>query len=528
MRSTRVAQYPFIIIVFALLALTIGAVPQARAPIGPPGGCTCSLSSVPAYGQEGTTISLVLTVSVSILTTTTYQFRFNVRDPAAATYQSQLMNHTTTPGQTEFTIILNYPGQYIAGSNSLLGRYFASVDQFMPSPGTNVANSTFILGVTDSSSYERTQTINVQGTRYNATEPVTVTIRTQTSSTTVYSQTILAGSNGIVTASWKIPRNATIDNYIVSLTGITTHKNPPDTQTVSVRVATMSISGIQSKKTSYQRTDAMEFSFQPSYPDGSIPSTGVGLLLLTGPGGKGVTLTATYNSTTQTFNTTYLTTITNQTGTWTASLGTHGYSDAFGNTGPGIVLTNSPQLLTATISIVVSTNTNVAVGQQLRFNVTGTYPDGTSVQTGTLRSYLIYSGTPGINDTVPTVYDSGLRGWIGTYTARQGDVGGLWSLDISLSDSSTPSNSGSATRAITIQNGNSSNNSASFPLFYFGIIAAIIAGLLIAMIMVFKKRRVGHASLKIDLEAVHSEAGRIESQEFFKTIKEQVDKEKGQ
>lgn len=101
-------------------------------------------------------------------------------------------------------------------------------------------------------------------------------------------------------------------------------------------------------------------------------------------------------------------------------------------------------------------------------------------------------------------------------------------MDISLSDSSTPADSGSATRAITIQNGNSSNNAPGFPLYYFGIIAAMIAGLLIAMIMVFKKRRVGHASLKIDLEAVHSEAGRIESQEFFKTIKEQVDKEKGQ
>lgn len=514
--------------VLASFALTLGTVPLVRAPISPPGGCTCSLSSVPAYGQEGTTISLVLDVSVGIITTTTYQFRFNVRDPAGTTHTSQFMNHTTTPGQTEFTIVVAYPGQYITGTNSLVGKYTATVDETMPSAGTNVANSTFILGIADSSSYERTQTINVQGSGYNAAEPVTVTIKTLTSSTTVFSQLIPAGPNGVVTASWKIPRNATIDNYVVSLTGTTTTKNPPDSQTVYVRAATISITTLQSKKSTYQRTDTMEFSFQPTYPDSSIPSTGVGLLTLTGPSGKGLTLTATYNGTTQTFNATYLTTITNQTGTWTASLGTHGYSDAFGNTGPGVVLTSSPQLLAATISIVVSTNTNIAVGQQLRFNVTGTYPDGTAVQSGTLRAYLIYSGTPGINDTVPTVYDSGLGGWIGTYTARQGDVGGLWSLDISLSDSSSPADSGSATRAITIQNGNNSNNSASFPLYYFGIIAAIIAGLLIAMIMVFKKRRVGHASLKIDLEAVHSEAGRIESQEFFKTIKEQVDKEKGQ
>src|SRR5260370_179074 len=67
---------------------------------------------------------------------------------------------------------------------------------------------------------------------------------------------------------------------------------------------------------------------------------------------------------------------------------------------------------------------------------------------------------------------------------------------------------------------------ASFSLYSFGIIAAIIAGLLIAFFLVFKRHRVTHARLKIDLEAVHSEAGRIESSEFFQSVKDQVRKEK--
>ena len=54
----------------------------------------------------------------------------------------------------------------------------------------------------------------------------------------------------------------------------------------------------------------------------------------------------------------------------------------------------------------------------------------------------------------------------------------------------------------------------------------MIAGILIAVFLVFKKHRVTHARLKIDLEAVHSEAGRIESSEFFKSVKDQVRKEK--
>jgi len=42
---------------------------------------------------------------------------------------------------------------------------------------------------------------------------------------------------------------------------------------------------------------------------------------------------------------------------------------------------------------------------------------------------------------------------------------------------------------------------------------------------VFKKRRrTTSASLKIDLEAVKSEAGRIEGQDFFQSIRDQVKK----
>ena len=103
-------------------------------------------------------------------------------------------------------------------------------------------------------------------------------------------------------------------------------------------------------------------------------------------------------------------------------------------------------------------------------------------------------------------------------------TGGLWSLVVTASDSPTPPNTGSATRAITVQNTTSGNQ--SFPLYYFGIIAALLALLLLAVFLAFRRRKVTHARLKIDLDAVRSEAGRIESTDFFKSVKEQVAKEK--
>jgi uncharacterized protein YlbG (UPF0298 family) len=49
---------------------------------------------------------------------------------------------------------------------------------------------------------------------------------------------------------------------------------------------------------------------------------------------------------------------------------------------------------------------------------------------------------------------------------------------------------------------------------------------LIGAFLVFRRRKIRYARLKIDLDAVRSEAGRIESQDFFKSVKEQVKKEK--
>jgi hypothetical protein len=500
-----------------LPALSFNLVPRVYADV------PFSLNAVPASGQEGTTVSLVLSVTGAV-PNSQYRFRFSVTDPSGRTVQSLMENYTTPPNQDTFTLIVLYPGPSLQGSNTLVGQYNAKVDELWPTAAAGVAGTSFILSITDSLSYQRTQTVNIQASGYNASEAVTVSIRTQTTSTQVFSAFLLANGAGVVATSWKIPVNATIDTYVVSMTGSSTFKNPADSERVSVGRAIMIISSITSLKSVYQRTETMSFSFLPTYPDGSTASTGVGLLTIAGPSGKGVTLTATYDSTTQTFDAYYQTMLDNQTGTWTASLGGHAYSDVYGNNGPGIIVTNSPQLTTIPLTVRITTNSTVVVGQQLKLNATVTYPDGTVFQPGAVKAFLLYSGTPVVNDTVPIVFDTTLGIWVGTYTIRPSDTGGLWSLVVRASDSPTPPNTGSATRAITVQNTTSGN--ASFPLFYFGIIAALIAALLFAFFFAFRRRKTTHARLKIDLDAVRSEAGRIESTDFFKSVKEQVQKEK--
>lgn len=486
-----------------------------------------SLNSVPAATQEGNSVSLILTVSsFSSTISTTYSFRFTVTAPSGTLYQSQLVNYTTVPGQDQFTILVAFPSPTFPGMDSNVGKYAASVDQLTPVAALGVATSSFVVSLTDAAVYQRTQTVSIQASGYNASEAVTVDIRAQTTSTLVYSQQLPASSSGVVATSWSIPVNASIDTYDLSITGSGTIKNPSDFQRFSVNTAIMTIASIVSSKTIYQKTETMKFSFQPKYPDGSSSSTGVGLLNLMDPNRNNQTLTATYDATTQTFNASFTTTAGSQTGAWIASLSSHSYSDAYGNTGPGTRVSTAPQLAPATLSVNVATGTNFVVGQQARFNASVTFPDGTALTSGTVRAYFLYSGTPVINDSIPLVFDTGLGLWIGTYTPQPSDTGGLWSLVFKASDSSSPPDSGSATRAITLQNNNnpSSGSSASLPLYFFGIIAALIAGLLIATFLAFRRRKETHARLKIDLEAVRSEAGRIENQDFFKSIKDQVTK----
>ncbi|TMI25861.1 PKD domain-containing protein, partial [Candidatus Bathyarchaeota archaeon] len=102
-------------------------------------------------------------------------------------------------------------------------------------------------------------------------------------------------------------------------------------------------------------------------------------------------------------------------------------------------------------------------------------------------------------------------------------IAGTYTVELNVTD-----NSGStavSTQTVIITDRPSSSN-VSFPLYYFGILAALIAALLIGAFLALRRHKVTHARLKIDLEAVKAEAGRIENQEFFQSVKDQLKKDK--
>src|SRR5438094_21606 len=130
-----------------------------------------------------------------------------------------------------------------------------SVDAQSLASRTDVASSHFLILLTDRSEYQRTDTVSIVGASYDPSDSVTVTIVRQTTSTVVFSQTVTASPSGIVATTWKIPKNATIDNYSVSMTGTSNlAKNPPDLQSFSVNAAVISIASLSTAKSTYERT----------------------------------------------------------------------------------------------------------------------------------------------------------------------------------------------------------------------------------------------------------------------------------
>jgi len=614
--QAKVTRYAVLFVLSSLSTLVFAGLPVVHAPTT---GTQYTLTPLPFISQEGYAINLILSVS-GALPITPYQFNFYVRDPSTKIWTSVVENYTTSLGETQFGIILAYPSAAFIGlgTNSLVGQpaYVGWVNQLKPPPTSNpvaVTPNGFYFILTDHTEYQRTQTVGIRASGYNASETATVIIRTQTTSTVVLNATTTASSAGLVTGSWKIPRNAVLDNYVVSVTGKSTAKSPADAQGFVGRAASMSIPTLTSSQTSYQRTERMSFSFKSSYPDGQYADTGTALIVLTSPGGSSVSRTAVYDSVAQTFNATYKTFPNNQTGAWTASLGINGFDDGFGNTGPSLApVTTSPQLQVATLTITITSKSYFAIGEQIKFNATIQYPDLTELtaQSGQSSAFLLFSGG-GHNDTITQfVFDSTLNFWVGTYTPGN-EPGGLWSLTVSGADSTSPANSGKATKTIQLQdriptasytftsgilltsaavtfNGTASfdpdgtivsyawvfgdgstgtgatpahsysvagnyvvklnvtdnsgstavstqtitimdkaSSNVSLPLYYFGILAALIAALLIGAFLALRRHKVTHARLKIDLEAVKAEAGRIENQEFFQSVKDQLKKDKG-
>src|SRR6266571_7156181 len=195
--QAEATRYAVLFVLSAFSTLALAGLPLVHAPTT---GTQYTLTPFPFISQEGYTITLILSVS-GALPGTQYQFNFYVRDPSTKIWGSITESYTTSLGETQFGIILAYPSAAFVGlgTNSLVGQpaYVGWVNQLTPPPASNpvaVTPNGFYFILTDHTEYQRTQTVGIRASGYNASETATIIIRTQTSSTVVLNATTTASS----------------------------------------------------------------------------------------------------------------------------------------------------------------------------------------------------------------------------------------------------------------------------------------------------------------------------------------------
>lgn len=185
--------------------------------------------------------------------------------------------------------------------------------------------------------------------------------------------------------------------------------------------------------------------------------------------------------------------------------------------------TQTFSLTAATLTVVVNVpNNSLGLGDRLTIYAPITYPDGTSLNQGTVTALLSSAGRS-IGGSISLKYDGTGARWVGNYTVGGNDPSGTWLVQVSASDpyGNTGQNSASLSASVI-----PANNPASSSSFWFISLLGALAASAVLVVFLLKKKKVLRRELQVDLKAVGLEADRVMGQDFFKSIKEQLGKKK--
>lgn len=454
-----------------------------------------------------------------------YQFSWAVTDPTGA-----IQTNTTTVNSVPaiFTTSVTYPSSFGSTNITYVGIYNITVSQTSPGPTTKAGTSIFQVGLTDAQEYERTQPVSTIAQGYKSAENITISIRSSAGNAPGFPTTRLANSLGIFSYTWiSIPPSIPLGNYTVTLTGSTTPKTGfPDTQTFLIDPANVTITQLSISQNSLQRSQTETFRFSATYPNTAQARTGSAIIRIIEA--NGVTehdIPATYKTTVGQFQGTYQIPLSSNTGVWVASIDVGGYNDGYGNLGPTSSVNRGFAVSTALLAVTPSTpNSNYTTGSIIVVNAIVLTPGGDNFTSGTVTATAHYSSVQ-IGSPLRLSYDQTHGKWVGSYTVNSTSPTGVWIIQVNATDGYSNSGYGSTSTLVTLppsQQPPPSPTSSAFNYLWIVVIILVAALAILASFIVYRRGRMVQRVLKVDLEAVHAEAAKVENNEFFKNVKEQL------
>jgi len=180
----------------------------------------------PKQLQEGDQIPISVNVTGGE-SSKTFVANITVQAPTNASYTNMLDVNTSDVGNGSAAII--YPEHFPIGANTnFTGKYKVFLN------GT-LADQTFIIGLTNSTEYHRSQSVDIKAAGYKPNENVTITVTF--GERIIHLKNVTAEENTIRYSNWTIPSNASIGTYTINITSISsnaTTKNPPDMHNFTV------------------------------------------------------------------------------------------------------------------------------------------------------------------------------------------------------------------------------------------------------------------------------------------------------
>ncbi len=477
---------------------------------------TYSLAISPGRIQESNTPGTTLVLTVSNALSQPYTFVFSVTDPTPNTKTASVSVSNT---QSSFSVSVVYPRDFGGGASvNNVGTYSVSVSQTSPLVSSPVASGSFLVGLTDSPTYQRTFTVSILAQGYAGSELLTLSLTRLGVPVTGFPIQQPADTTGRFSFSWQVPPNLPTGNYTVSLAG-TTVKTPPDTQTFTIYPTRVNIPQLTMAQSSLQRSLSEGFSFTATYLSGvPVQSGSLSIRITETDGTTSHSASASYNATLRSFAATYRIPLSGQVGAWVGTVDVNSFDDGYGNVGPSASVVHAFTVQQALLSVTLSINNKTYTTNDLVVvSAAVTAPDGSTFNSGTVAGSLSRSGTP-VGGQISLSYVQSQGRWVGSYTVNATSPSGLWLIQVRASDIYGNAGQGSTLSTVSVPQQN--------PVFsyWFLFVLLLVGAALLVAVLFLKRRRIFRRELEVDLRAVGLEAQKIENQEFFKSVKEQLTK----
>ncbi len=351
-RLSRIVLFPLLAM---LLLGTLSGLPVHAL------GETYTLTESTPRLQESSTASVLLILNVSNANVAAnYQFTWHVKSPSGTLTQAN--NQTNAPHAASFVESAAYPTRFGAGANlAYVGVYSVWINQTQPPMvgSTGIASSQFLVGLTDSLSYQRTFPVSIKAAYYSPGLNVTVKISGSAGTVSGFPLNKTADNTGSLSYNWpSIPASLPVGSYTLTLTG-SPSKSPSDIQAFNITATSVAISTLTISKSVLQTSQTEDFRFTATYPNSVQVRTGsVNLRLVEGDGITSHYVSMTYSSTLGVFHGTFQIPLSSEIGPWVATVEVNSFDDGYGNKGP-ISGTYKPFTVSpAILAVSVITNAN--------------------------------------------------------------------------------------------------------------------------------------------------------------------------